>query len=447
LRRTYCRLGKRGEADLSDFLEDYATSRVPEERTIGGFRIGMINGVLCFAVPGLVAGVQIGGAVGLERGIRAFVIGGLFLSVIGTVVGVIGVRNRVSSYVLTKFIFGRAGANFLNLAIAIALLGWYGVNMDLLSATVQQLCEQLFAFRPPAWGIEVISGVLMTVTAIYGFRVLSKVSAIAVPLLVLLTLYIGIKSFLLFDGDFQRVAPGLSSMSDGEAVTAVAGGFIVSAVLMSDFTRFARTDKDAAVASFLPFFALSSVAYLSSAIAAIALQQTDILNMMLVLGLGIGALGLVFVSTWITNVVNLYSCSLSLSSVFEKQKNWHLTVIAGLLATVAAMMNILDNYTTFLFGLSAIFAPIGGIFITEFYLFRSMRRYRLRKLDSQKALGIVALASWAIGTTAAFLSTYGIFTITGIEVADAILVASVAYTVLAWPPKPRISPDADTGVE
>jgi len=428
---------------LSDFLDNYATSRVPEEQTVGGFRIGMINGVLCFAVPGLVAGVQIGGAIGLERAIRAFVIGGLFLSVIGTVIGVIGVRNRVSSYVLTNFVFGRIGANVLNLGIAIALLGWYGVNMDLLSATVQQLCVQLFAFRPPAWGIEVIAGVLMTVTAIFGFRVLTKVSGFAVPLFVMLTLYIGIKSFLEFDGDFQRVAPGLPSMSDGEAVTAVAGGFIVSAVLMSDFTRFARTDKDAAVASFLPFFVLSSVAYLSSAMAAIALQQTDILNMMLVLGLGIGALGLVFVSTWITNVVNLYSCSLSLSSIFDKQKNWHLTVIAGLLATVAALMNILDNYTTFLFGLSAIFAPIGGIFITEFYLFRSMKRYRLRELGSQKALSFVALVSWVIGTAAAFISTYGIFTITGFEVADAILAASIAYAILAWPPKALVSKDAD----
>jgi len=115
---------------LSDYLQDYATTRVPEDKTIGGLRIGMINGVLVFAVPGLVAGVQIGSALGLERGIKAFVIGGLFLSVVGTIIGIIGVRNRVSSYVLTQFVFGRMGANILNLAIAVALLGWYGVNMS-----------------------------------------------------------------------------------------------------------------------------------------------------------------------------------------------------------------------------------------------------------------------------------------------------------------------------
>ena len=245
---------------MSDFLDDYATTRVPEDRTIGGVRIGMINGALCFALPGLVAGVQIGGSLGLESGIKAFLIGGLFLSVVGSVVGIIGVRNRVSSYMLTRFVFGRAGAVVLNLAIAVALLGWYGVNMDLLGATVQQVCDQLFGFVPAAWVVEVLAGIVMTVTAIFGFRILNQAASYSVPFLFLLTLYLGLKSLATFNGDFQMAVADSPSMTDGEAVTAVAGGFIVSAVLMSDFSRFARTDTDAVTAAFLPFLGLSSIA-------------------------------------------------------------------------------------------------------------------------------------------------------------------------------------------
>lgn len=417
---------------MSDYLQDYARTRVPQDRTIGGVRIGMINGVLVFAVPGLVAGIQIGGAVGLERGIRAFLLGGLFLSVVGTVIGIIGVRNRVSSYVLTQFVFGRMGANVLNLAIAIALLGWYGVNMDLLSATLQQLGEQLFDYRPTGWIVEIAAGVVMTITAIFGFQLLEKLASFMVPILFLLTTYLGIKSYLVFDGDFQRVIAGSFSMTDGEAVTAIVGGFIVSAVLMSDFTRFARKDSDAAIAAFLPFLLLSSVAYLSAAIAAIVLQQADILIILLTMGLGVGALGLVFFSTWITNVVNLYSCSLSLASVVRGRKHWHLTIVAGVFGTVAAMLNILENFTTFLFGLSIIFAPIGGIFIADFYILRAMKAYPLESLESDRSTRIISLVAWGTGTGVAVLSSQSVLTLTGFEVADALLSAMLAYTAMAW---------------
>lgn len=423
---------------MSDFLDDYATTRVPEDRTIGGVRIGMINGALCFALPGLVAGVQIGGALGLERGIKAFLIGGLFLSVVGSVVGIIGVRNRVSSYMLTRFVFGRVGAIVLNLAIAVALLGWYGVNMDLLGATVQQISEQLFDFSPAAWAVEVLAGILMTVTAIFGFRILNQAASYAVPFLFLLTLYIGLKSLATFNGDFQLAVAGSPTMTDGEAVTAVAGGFIVSAVLMSDFSRFARSDSDAVTAAFLPFLGLSSFAYVGAALAAIVFQQSDILLVMLAMGLGVGALALIFVSTWITNVVNLYSCSLSLSAVFEKQKQWHLTVVAGVLATGAALLNILDAYTSFLFGLSVIFAPIGGIFIVEFYLLRRMRRYSLDSPETNETFRPAAAVAWGVGTGMAVLSTNGVITLTGFEVADALLAAGLAYAVLAWFTKSNI---------
>jgi cytosine permease len=286
----------------------------------------------------------------------------------------------------------------MNFAIAVALLGWNAVNMDLLGATVQLICEQLFAISPPAWAVEVFAGIVMTVTAIFGFRLLNQAASYAVPFLFLLTLYIGIKSLAAFNGDLQLAVAGSPPMTDGEAVTAVAGGFIVSAVLMSDFSRFARADTDAATAAFLPFLGLSSFAYIAAAL---------------------------------TNVVNLYSCSLSLSAVFKQQEQWHLTVVAGILATGAALMNILDAYTSFLFGLSIIFAPIGGIFIVEFYVLRNMQPYEL-DTELNGPFRPAAAFAWAVGTGMAMLANNSVVTLTGFEVADALLSAGVAYLVLAW---------------
>ena len=417
--------------DLADFMQDYATSPVPESRTVSGLRIGLILSVLSFAVPSLVAGAQIGGGLGLERGMVAFGLSGLFLSVVGTAVGIIGVRNRVSSYVLIQCLFGRSGANPLCLAIALSMLGWYGVNMDLLSAALQHLLSALFGWRPAAWAIEVAAGVLMTVTAIYGFSMLNRVSGFVSPVLMLLTLYLGAKGFASYSEDLPSVIPELPQLSDGEAVTAIAGGMIVTAVLMQDFTRFARRSGDAATATMLPCLVFSSLAYLAAAAAAIVAQEADILLVMLALGLGVGALGLVFLSSWVTNVINLYSCSLSLSSVFPKRQQWHLTLVSGVLATIAALLNILDNFTTFLIGMSIIFAPIGGIFIADFYLLRRLRPYSLAAFGSGRP-NWAALLAWGLGAGMALLSAQAGIRLTGIEVADSLLVALLAYPALAW---------------
>ena len=133
---------------MADFTQDYPTSPVPEDRTVSGLRIGLILGVLAFAVPGLVAGAEIGGALGLRRSFIAFPAAGLLLVAVGAAVGIIGVYNRLSSYVLIQCLFGRFGANLLCLAIALSMLGWYGVNMDLLSAALQHLLGQLFDWLP-----------------------------------------------------------------------------------------------------------------------------------------------------------------------------------------------------------------------------------------------------------------------------------------------------------
>lgn len=416
---------------MADFMQDYATSPVPESRTVGGIRIGLILGALSFAVPSLVAGAQIGGALGLQRGMVAFALSGLFLTVVGTAVGIIGARNRVSSYVLIQCLFGRSGANLLCLAIAVSMLGWYGVNMDLLSAALQHLLHQLFAWRPAAWAIEVVAGVLMTVTAVYGFQMLNRVSSLVSPVLLLLTLYLGAKGVAAFSGDMQSVLPQAPPLDDGEAVTAVVGGMVMTAVLMQDFTRFARRNGDVAKAVSLSCFVFSNLAYLAAAVAAIVAQEEDILLVMMAFGLGAGALGLVFLSSWVTNVINLYSCSLSLSSVFPLRRQWHLTVASGALATVAALLNILDSFTTFLIGLSIIFAPIGGIFIADFYLLRRMRPYSLTNFGSSPT-NWAALLAWALGACVPMLSAQAGVRITGIEVADSLLVALLAYTVLAW---------------
>ena len=415
-----------------DLFEDYATCCVPEHKTVGGVRIGLINGGLAFAVPGLITGIEIGGALGLQQSIYAFLLGGIILSILGTVTGLVGMHNRLTSCMTMKFVFGDFGANLLSFAFVVSLLGWYGVNIDLFSEVTQQLFLKTTALDVPIGLLEIIIGLLITLTTIWGFRLLEKVSRVLVPILFLLVIYMLYQSLgytATSEATLAATASGVS-LSFGEAVSAVVGSFIVSVVLMPDFTRFSINTKATVISSFLPFLGLSTFVYIASAIAGLAVVNNDILAVMLALGLGSLAFILLIGSSWVTNVVNLYSAALGLNAIYPKFQEWKLIVFAGIFGTIAASLNLLDSFTTFLFSLSIIFTPVAAIYVIDFFMIRKKQVYDLKTLATIEKINWQAVIAWGAGIAVSLLSNQHWITFTHIEVFDAIIITSLVYYLL-----------------
>ena len=415
-------------AKTADLLEDYATERVPDERTIGGVRIGMVNGALAFGVPGLVTGLEVGAALGLRNGIAAFLLGGLLLTLLGSVTGIVGRANRLTSCMTLSFVFGRHGAILVNLLIALSLLGWYGVNMDMLSGVIRELAERWLARSPGIVMLEIVAGMVMTLTTILGFRLLERLATLLVPVMILVIAYMAWRVIEL--GPVATAPIGDELLSFGEGVSVVVGSFVVGAVLMPDFTRFATGNRDAIVAATIPFLILCTLVYTVAAAAGFAVSQTDVLDVLLALGTGTIAFFLIGVSAWLTNAVNLYSAALGINAVFRSIAEWKIVVVAGALGTIAASFNLLDRFTDFLFGLAILFAPVAGVYIADFFLVRGRRQYRTGELPDVATYCWPALGAWSAGLLASVMSNNGNLRVSGIEAVDATLVAMIVY--IAW---------------
>ncbi|MBJ2137521.1 cytosine permease [Paraglaciecola chathamensis] len=411
-------------------LNDYATTPVPQSETVNGVGIGMINGGLAFAVPGLITGIQLGDALGLKQSIFAFLLGGFALAVLGTVTGLVGMHNRFSSCMTIKFVFGTSGANVINLAFVLSLLGWYGINVDLFSQVSQQLLLTYAEVTAQAWQLEVLFGLLITVITIWGFKTIERITNLLVPILFAIVMYLLVRSFGYAEANPTPEVVS-ASLSFGEGVSAVVGSFIVSVVLMPDFSRYAAKPIDTVYASFLPFLLINSFVYVVAAFAGIVVADSDILSVMLVLGLGGLAFFLLLISCCVTNVINLYSCGLGIIAIFPKCKEWQCIVAAGLLGTVVASFNLLDNFTNFLFGLSIIFTPVAAIYVVDFFIVRRGEKYSLALLEHNERVNIRAIIAWMVGIATSMASNQGWITLTTIEVFDAVLLTLPTYYLLS----------------
>ena len=415
---------------LNDQLEDFASIPVPKNIRYNGLSIAMVTAVMVFGASSLSLGAQIGLSLGFRDSMIAFLIGGFFLSILAYIVGMIGVRSRLSSYVLIKIIFGKNGAILLNISLAIALLGWYGISMDIFSASLNQLMRSIFDVNVPNYLIEIVGGFLMTYSAVKGFKLLESLSTWITPLLIILTASLGYKAFAIWGNRLSQEALDANPMTVTMAADAVIGAFVLGAILMSDYSRFARTTKDLATASFMPYFLLSTLAYMVAFFAAVATNETDIIRIMSALGLGLAAVFLIFLSSWIVNGINLYSATLSLSSIYVKAKQWHMALLTGTLATVAALMNILEQLTSFLTLLTAIFTPVGGILIADYYLLRKKKNYSIDELGYVSSLNYRAIVSCIIAVLFSFLPTNNAQLTFGLPALDSLLIAGFLYYMM-----------------
>jgi cytosine permease len=332
---------------------------------------------------------------------------------------------------LARIAFGTHGSTLLNLAFALSLLGWFGVNINLFGDAMAKLLAALWGYGGPVWPVELIGGLMMTVTTLIGLRAINTLSTIIVPVLAvicLLMLWESLKQGSI--GSILARAP-LQGMSFGDTVSSVVGGFVVGAVIMPDTCRFIEKPRGAVWTAVLTYFVSSVIVTVIGGLAALATGKVEILDLMLFMGLGAGAFVIVLGGSWILNALNLYSAALSIGVAVPQSRREITTLVAGAAGTLVAFLQILDHFLTFLFYLSIVFVPIASIIIVDFFVLRPAA-YSGAALDSIKPVEIPALIAWALGAVVAVLGSMGYVRVTGIAAVDAMLVSALVYGALRW---------------
>jgi len=424
-------LGDEGEY-MSDEMNEFAAVAIMDDKLVAWPRVAAVAAMVAFSLPTFITGLEVSQGLSPVNATWALIWGSDIILIIGAIMGTIGARGRMSSYLLVRIAFGDKGASLVNIAFAISLLGWFGVNINLFADAVSRLAADVWEVQVPTLVLAVFASICMTVTTIVGFKAINILATLLVPILAFVT-FLLTKSALSTQSFTEILAAErASTITTGQGISAIVGAIIIGAIILPDITRFVRHWSGAIYTAIIAYLVVQLSVMGAAALAGSVSGKTDILDIMLDLNLGLGAFLIVIGSSWVLNSLNLYSAILGTKATFPKLNSTWLAIGLGAAGVIAALMNLLDNFIPFLIFLSDIFIPVAGVIIID-ALFIRRSDYHIDTLADNRAFNWAGLLAWAVGAGFALMISHGIIPIlTGITSIDAILFAGLVYLALSW---------------
>jgi len=410
---------------------DYALSRVPDEgkRAVWKVTVVRLGGISC--LPVLMLGAQLGFSLTFWESFWAVFFGSVILQFVGWAIGYIGAKEGLSVSVLARWCgLGNKGSSLIGLVIAISLFGWFGIQNSVFADGLYQITGLL---NFPVWAI--ITGIAVTFIVLYGFKMMSIIANIALPLFIAGVLFAFYK--LLEGNDLLTLTttPALGpALPMAVAITMVSGSFMVGAVISPDMSRFIKRPKDVFIMILVSTFVGELGFCMIGTLMAHAVGTPDVVTMMYTLSGALGV-GLVIFSTIKINDINLYSSSLGITNfihaVFGKTvSRTAATFFMGILGTILSVLGILNYFIEFLSFLGVLIPPICGIMVADYFVLKRSRKL----LDDSRAIGelpktaenwnFMAIIAWVIATLCGQFMTIGIGSI------NSLVISFVAYLVL-----------------
>lgn len=384
--------------------EDYSLARVPSSARRPFFEVLIIRVGALACVSQVMLGAALGYGLTFWEAFWATMFGSVILQVVSWAMGAAACSEGLSTSLLSRWAgFGKIGSALIGGAIAISLMGWFGVQNGFFADGMHKATG---LFTTQVWAV--ITGLAVTVITVYGYRFLSMTANISTPLFLAALIWATVN--LLSNQDLSQLMsatqPAGEHMSMAAAITMVAGGFIIGSITTPDISRFMKGPKDVFWMTLIGTFFGELLVNMISVLMALALRTSAVFDLMMALTGLIGA-SIVIFATIKMNDINLYSSSLGfatlLNAIFNRQFDRRkLTWTIGILGTVASVLGILEHFIGFLIYLGITIPPVAGIIVVDYYLLKRDReelavtRAQGKLPDTCELLNPVTLIAWLL---------------------------------------------------
>jgi len=377
------------------------------ERNLGGVDYFLLWAGVAISLAEIWAGGFLS-PMGFWMGFWAIVIGHVIGNTFMALGGVIGSDHGIMSMVSVRPSFGIRGSNLPAVLNIIQLIGWASIMLIIGGRAGAMLGKPIGGFMASDkfWIVTIGLGTL--IWALYTgksiWKIMQKAAVIALLLTVILMTWVSVKEF---GSGVLGVKPASAAMPFMIGLDLVIAMPISWMPLVADYTRFSKRTAPAFWNTWWGYFLISSWMYVLGLMATLVTGETDpgalILQIMGRIGLAVPALILVVFSSITSDFPDIYSATCSMLNISRKIGAKTIMWIAGILSILVALVFPMEQYENFLFFIGAMFVPLFGVVLTDYFLIRA------RNLDTEeiykvggeywyfRGFNLTAIASWAIG--------------------------------------------------
>lgn len=369
---------------------EYAFSAVPPAKKKSTGSLLLIMAGVAFSTTGLTLGAGIGSSMEFPKAIAACLIGNTFLFLFTLFWGLLGYKTGYTSVFLVKKIVGEKAGLVFAILVTVTMIVWIGLNGDMLSKMLVSIY--------PRWQIPGPVTVLLAVAlcvscAISGWKGLEMLAKIAVPVVMLLTIYNISYIFHMKDGAsfFFQYQPE-NNMEFIPAIVTIIGNFFLAAVTSPNLCRFAKNVR-AVVVCTLTYALVLSVSNFGGILIVQATQANNLNYGIYILGMLGQNFVWVLLCTYTTQSVNMYAGSLAVQGIVRGTAMGgnvsHSTsvLMIGGLSAIVGITGIASKMTDFIGVMLMMAVPFAVLVVVEVF----MRKGR-REPDEK-----IPLAAWLAG--------------------------------------------------
>ena len=298
----------------------------------------------------------------LLAALTAVVVGSFAGSALLALAAVPGARTGAPAMVLLRGLFGWRGSLVPTALNVAQCLGWTVVEVVIIATTAHGLAPDV-----PRWVFVLLAGAAATGLALRPLGMVRVLRRYAVWLVAASSVYLFVRVLsrplpAFTHGSWHSFAASL------DLVVALPVSWVP---LAADYTRHARTSRDAGVGAFAGFGTACTLYFALGVLAVAAYPKAADGSAALVALPAAGiALAFLVVDELDEAFANLYSTAVSAQNVQPALDRRWLALSVGTGATVLALFADYAEYESFLYLIGAVFVPLTAVFVVDYWVLR-----------------------------------------------------------------------------
>ncbi len=332
-----------------------------------------IGGTIC--LPVLIVGYELAKQGHPITILSSILWGNLLLFGLALIAGYMSTKNPLTTVEHASCYFGSTGRKFFGLTLASSMLGWFAIQTQCMGTDIYHLMKYVKGedlIHGASWKISlsVILAALMVIGAFWGLKFFTWLSNLCVPLL------LGTISYAVYEvGNISWIKDfslsSLPSLWDGKGVSLVLASSMAATIDLPTFYRHSDSQKSviqASIANYLFAIPLVQIAGLCLNYGTQAPGISEALASNPTISWKIWVVFFMLLAGWTTNNLNLYSASLSLTSLAKSMSLSTATGLAGLIGCCLVFIPMLEQFSVALDVMGIFVIAMGGVMFMAFIL-------------------------------------------------------------------------------